>query len=113
MNKNVYQKFLDYIKKVGRPLSEINLGSSEYGLKPEDALKVIELLKTENVPILGGDVLVEQDGRLEYTYVNWYLDILENQNKIEYAGQSYVKAQEAISPYVNRVDKKYYIVIVI
>lgn len=45
--------YLNFIKEKGRNISEINPGSDEIGLKVNDALKGIELLKNERVPILG------------------------------------------------------------
>jgi hypothetical protein len=37
-------KFLQFIQAKGKPLSELNPGSDEYALKPEDALIALDIL---------------------------------------------------------------------
>lgn len=64
-------EFLELLSSCGLPMSEINPGSNEMALSCENALKGVELLKSQNIPILGGDIMSEMDGSLIYAYQMW------------------------------------------
>ncbi|MGC4059178.1 MAG: Imm40 family immunity protein [Chitinophagaceae bacterium] len=75
--------YLSFVKLNGRQLSEINPGSDEIALGVDNALKALELLKENQIAVLGGDILTEENGELiyayqlwgeEYQYLNWYCD---------------------------------------
>lgn len=118
--------YLDFLKKKGKSLSEINPGSDEIALTVNDALQALELLKDSQTAILGADILSEdENGKLaysihvwgyEYNYLNWYCDKNDNESREEYLQRSYKLAKEGIAN-ANRtaeqLKKKYYIVFVI
>ena len=94
-------EYFEYIKKKGKYLSDINPGSDEIALDANEALKAIELLKNNKIPILGGDILSTKSGKLIYAYqlwgseyhcLNWFSDKLE-----DYVVRSYENAKEAIN----------------
>ena len=98
-------EYLEFTKSKGRPLAEINPGSDEIALSASEALEAIELLKANETPILGGDILSTDSGKLiyayqlwgsEYHYLNWYCDELENESKTDLSNRSYEVAQKAI-----------------
>ena len=68
--------FARFLQAEGKSVAEINPGSEERALRPEVALKAIALLAGTDVAILGGDVLSEVSGKLEYTHENWYREPL-------------------------------------
>jgi hypothetical protein len=105
--------YLDFLKEKGRPLSEINPGSSEIALTVSDALQALELLKDSQTIILGGDILSEEDNELIYAYqlwgqeyhvLNWYLPTEDYEEK-DYL-KSYDLAREGITS-ANKVAEKF------
>ncbi len=105
--------YLNFIKEKGRNISEINPGSDEIGLKVNDALKGIELLKNERVPILGGDILSDETGELAYTYENWYCDQNPDENQFDYVDRSYEYAMNYLSNIAKKNKNDLYVVIVV
>ncbi|MDH6344165.1 hypothetical protein M2480_003080 [Parabacteroides sp. PFB2-12] len=116
-----YQKI---IEKRGRALSEVNPGSSEYALSVNDSLEIIDILLKQQIPILGGDIISEKSGKLiyayqlwgiEYHYLNWCCDKMENESKKNYILRSYNIAKETIVKALdiaNHLHEKCYIVLV-
>ncbi|MEM0941782.1 MAG: Imm40 family immunity protein [Bacteroidota bacterium] len=99
-------EYLDLVKSKGRPLREINPGSDEIALDIDEALAAIEILKGNELPILGGDILSTDSGKLiyayqfwgsEYHYLNWYCNELDNESRVEYSKRSYEVAKKAIN----------------
>ncbi len=118
-------EYSEFIRSRGRPLAEINPGSDEMALSAQDALQAIELLKSKQMPVLGGDILsIDHRGKLIYAYqlwgmeyhsLNWYCDKSENENYSEYCKRSYKIAQESIQQSLNvakNLDRLDYIVLV-
>ena len=102
----VVSEYLDFVKSQGRPLTEINPGSDEIAISADEALEAIEILKGNELPILGGDVLSTDSGKLtyahqlwgsEYHYLNWYCDELDNESKAEWSKRSCEVAKKAIN----------------
>lgn len=127
MNRAIYIHYMNFIRNVGRPMSETNVGSNEFALNTKDALYAITLLRGSQIPILGGDIVSEdKNGQLdyviylwgyEYIYLNWYYE-MENldRNGDEYIERSYKLAQEKIiaaNDVAKHLGKSCYIVIVV
>ncbi|OAV76281.1 hypothetical protein Barb7_00023 [Bacteroidales bacterium Barb7] len=103
-NISIYLKFL---KERGRPLSEINPGSDETALSVSDALLALNILKDNQLIILGGDILSEDEqGKLvyvihywgyEYCYLDWYCNRINNESENEYKKRSYDIAKRSIA----------------
>lgn len=99
-------KYFDFIASQGLSIAEINPGSKEMALRVDNALEAIELLKDSQMPILGGDIITSNAGRLiyayqlwgsEYHYLDWYCEKSNNETNISYCIRSYEVAKEAIS----------------
>src|SRR2546421_552561 len=105
--------FADFLRSEGRPLSEINPGSRETGLRPESALRAIELLSGSQVAVLGGDVLKDESGKLSYTYANWYCERRPNEDPLGFSDRSRSTAREYISRLLRRSDENLYVVLVV
>jgi len=50
------------------------LGIREFALKRSDALEGLMLLRQARVPVLGGDVYLCRDLRIEPAYANWHTE---------------------------------------
>jgi len=74
--------------------------STDIGLKSDDALKFIELLKKNDAYILGGDVMQKVDNKIDFTYDSWYSDP-EQYSKEE----SYKRAIDYITNYPLKENK--------
>jgi hypothetical protein len=48
------------------------IGVEEFAWHPQDAARLLELLRPTEIAVLGGDVYVKRAGRFEPTYENWY-----------------------------------------
>ena len=115
--------FLGFLNQKGRVLSA-DYRSEEKALSVEDALQAVELLKEEKIAIYGGDIRTEADGELvyahdiwgiEFHYLNWYCDKLDDEDSADYLQRSYDKAKEGImeaKKAADRLGKKCYIVLV-
>lgn len=118
-------EYFDLLKSKGKPLSEINPGSDERALEISDALHAIELLRDSQLPILGGDIMSSDSGKLIYAYqlwgseyhsLNWYCDKQDNESQAEYCTRSYEVAKESINRAVEaakQLKRDCYIVLVV
>jgi hypothetical protein len=106
--------YIKFTKLRGRPLTEINPESDEVALNIEETLEAIEILKNNQLPVLGGDILSTDSDKLiyayqcwgsEYHYLNWYCDKLENEGKEDYLVRSYKVARQAIEKAIE-ISKK-------
>jgi hypothetical protein len=118
--------YLDFVSLKGIPLAEINPGSKELALKPEDALRALDILNQVGIPVVGGDVLsLDNDNKLIYAYqlwgseyhvLNWYSEKAKGETDIEYVKRSNKEAREAIQNAVHaaiRLKKECLIVFII
>ena len=117
--------YLNFIREKGRPLSEINPGSSEMALTVNETLQAIDLLKGSQIVIFGGDILTEENNKLiyayqlwgdKYIYLNWYCEKTDTESQIDYANRSYNMAKERIQAaheIAKHLKKKCLIVLVI
>ena len=117
--------YFDFIRLKGRPLAEINPGSSEFALEVNDALEAIELIKNSGQPILGGDILSDNLKKLNYAYqiwgseyhsLNWYCEKMDKESQINYCIRSYKIAKASIykaNEVAKELNKSCYIVFVV
>jgi len=104
---------MTFVRKNGRPLSEINPGSSEFALGVDDSLHALSLIEVAKSAVLGGDILSDESGKLSYTYENWYCQRMVSESEIDYRLRSYQVAREYISKVASRSGKNRYVVLVI
>lgn len=99
-------KYIGDLLKNGRPVSEINPGSNQVALRPNEALRALELLKNGQTAVLGGDVFSE-DGQgglshayvlwgSKYCYLNWCCDPTATESAAAYSERSIKVAADAI-----------------
>ena len=75
----------------------------------EDAILVLEHLKSKNKIVLGGDILTE---KLEHTYDSWYYNDDDSQNHQFNVKCSIKVALEYVSKYIKENGNSYYVIIV-
>lgn len=76
-----------------------HIGVDEFALLKSDALKALQMLQEHRIPVLGGDVYCNDNGKIKYTYDNWYCDRENNENNDEYALRSIINAKYFIENY--------------
>lgn len=95
--------YFDFLKINGRSVSKSNPETNEVALLFNDALIALEILKKNNIEILGGDILLENNGKLiyayqlwgdKYQYLNWYCDQRDDERKEHYLERCYNTAKE-------------------
>src|SRR5438552_6080379 len=86
----------------GRSLSEI--GSKGFALRRTDALQAIDLLRGSSSGILGGDVLKVTNGRLGYTYDNWSVKRIPNEDVRDFLARSITESAAYIRKYPDLED---------
>jgi hypothetical protein len=89
-----YRKFL---AEKGRSLED--LGLAETALLREDALAAISLIRQASVPILGGDVYMQDGTDLFPAHANWSCDPTRNEKPDEYLARSWSVAESYIKNY--------------
>lgn len=98
MNKREIKYF---IETNGYNLEEIGIKS--FGFLKEDSLKFIELLLLDNIPILGGDVLlIDENNKIQLIFDGWYCEKEENETDKQYTIRSGVLASNYIREYKNK-----------
>jgi hypothetical protein len=86
----------------GRPLREI--GSAGFALGRLDALQALALLSGSLTGVLGGDVLKVTDGRLRYTYDNWFVKRIPDEDVMDFLTRSIVESDAYIRAYPDSED---------
>lgn len=89
-----------------------NMGVSNWALSKEQALSALDKFEAEKIPVLGGDVLELNDGKLGHNYDNWYCDREPDEAFENYVARSISKARVYISNYRNPNQKQEMFVIV-
>ena len=87
----------------------VDFSNFETAWKINDAILVIQYLKSKNTIILGGDILTDQ---LEYNYDSWYYNKEVNQTfhyNVEYSTQL---ASRYISDYIRANGNAFYVIFV-
>lgn len=90
-------------------LQSVSLCSGEFAWKIEDAIFVLQYLKTKQKVILGGDIL---NNKLEYTHDNWYYDTYGCQNHRVNIECSFDVSIEYLKNYIDKNGTSFYVVIV-
>ena len=93
----ISEKYNFFLIQFGESLADI--GINEIALNREYALKAVDILRTESIPILGGDVYEKQDETYCSTYDNWYCEKSNYTNDEEYLKESWNKAENYIKNY--------------
>ena len=79
-----------------RGLVLASLGLDERAWKPADALKLLDILMSANIAVLGGDVYVLDNGEIERTNENWYFNVKAGESSEDLVQRSFEVATKYI-----------------
>lgn len=82
-----------------RGISLEALGVAETAVRREDALRAVELIETAGRAILGGDVYVVDEGRIDSAYANWHSDRRKDEPSEAFVARSCAEARSYITKY--------------
>jgi hypothetical protein len=105
--------YLNFLHAKGIALSDTNPGSTEYALKLEDVFSAVDLLNTSNTAILGGDILSKKNGKLNYTYENWYCQQQDKEESDKFISRSHLITREYIYGLINNPNYKYHYAVLV
>lgn len=86
-------------------------GINSWAFEKQRALSVLETLLAWNIPVLGGDVFHENNGKLDICVDNWYCNPAPDENLSEYVRRSVGKARNFISGYKNRSGRVIFVLV--
>lgn len=84
----------DFVRSRGRSLRE--LGMREVAFAREDALQLLDLIKSRTLVVLGGDVFAERRGRLSQSGESWFFNPEPAKPREQNAGESAERARSYI-----------------
>jgi hypothetical protein len=87
-------------------------GNIDIALSREDALRAADLLVSDSIPILGGDVYFVSDRQAEPAYANWYTDSRPGESIADFSRRSHDATIEYINSFSPR-DREAVFVLVI
>ena len=97
------------IKIENKTISSIQFTDAEIAWKIEDALLVLQHLKTVDKIVLGGDILTKE---LDYTYDNWYYNVESRQELQFNSSLSITLATKYITDYIEKNGTHFFVVFV-
>ena len=79
--------------------SLLPLGIDAYAFPKEQALNIISKLKSNHIPILGGDVYCLNNGLITDGYDSWYCNLEAGETQQHHVERSYLVAKKYIESY--------------
>ena len=92
-----------------KTISSVYFSDSEIAWRMEDAILVLEYLRSRNNIVLGGDILTEE---LQHNYDSWYYNVQSDKSLQFNVGESNKIALEYISNYIEANGNAFYVVFV-
>ncbi len=89
------------------------IGVEEMAWHPEDAVRVLELLRPTEIAVLGGDVYVKRAGRFEPGYENWYAKRDPQEMPSAFAARSQSIAREYLAKLMETGDRERWVTLVL
>lgn len=109
-------KYSELVKDRGVQLKD-KTGTLDWALKREDALAALQLLRQEARAVLGGDVVLEKDGKFYFIFHDrvqgtWHIDQRDNESAESYIARSIRETEDYIESYPEKSGGNYYYVLV-
>lgn len=103
----ILQQYNEIAKKKGILLTDLKINS--YAFNRTDTLEAIDALEQDGMAILGGDVLVAQEGKWKWGYTNnnWYCNPQPDEVAKFYIKRCADVARDYVKNYNETRDKKY------
>lgn len=98
--------YIEFVKTNGINLKD--MGICSYILGYDNAIKALEILKNNKIPILGGDLYVKNGNKFETSSESWYCNQIHGEPRNNYALRSYIKAIDYLKIFEPQKDKYYY-----
>jgi hypothetical protein len=92
----------DAILAVGKSLED--LGIRNWALEQDQALEALNQLAREGIAVLGGDVYLMQEGKLQVSYDNWYCERPLTEKEEDFVSRSIEVARTYIKNYRSPLD---------
>jgi hypothetical protein len=108
--ETIWSKEIDTVLSIGRSLQDV--GVRNWALTREKALYALDQLAKKGVAVLGGDVYMTSDGKIEPTYDNWYCDHEQGELDVVFIERSIAQARSYIYNYKETGKKNIYFAIV-
>ncbi|MDE6151690.1 MAG: hypothetical protein K2G12_06875 [Prevotella sp.] len=86
------------------PLEDYGINSVAFTL--EDAIRILDIMEKELVPILGGDIYVLDGAELRPTYQNWSCERIDGQDMASFVHDSCTYARK----YIKDIKKQFVVV---
>jgi hypothetical protein len=96
-----------------RGVSLQQLGLADRALRHADALIAVEIVRQLRLPILGGDVYLVCDQRVELAYANWSCNPRDGEDGAYYVTRSCDEARRYIAAFPRQDDAEPIFVLVI
>lgn len=87
-----------------RSISLESIGVDGIAYTKSEALRIAEEYYNSNIPILGGDVYLFNNGNIKPTYDNWYCNRNNSETSYEYVARSYQVACDYIKKYPDNAN---------
>jgi len=120
------EKYQNFILKHGIPVSHLNPGSDEYALNINYAYDALQILRRENIGIVGGDIFsTTKNGTLKNAYqlwgeefhtLNWSFNDIPNKEKSVFVKMSHdyaYKCIELANQYAKQLGQPLYVTLII
>jgi len=88
-------------------------GVNNYALPLNEAIAFVNLCESQDVPILGGDVYGDKNGKLSITYDNWYVDLQEGEANHDFCTRSCDAARRYLAGFPSDFDGAFALVIAV
>ena len=75
------------------------MGVSSVAFTKENALLILKIIRQENIPILGGDVCLVSNGKIQYTADHWSFSKKDDETLRQYTERSYQATFDYITKY--------------
>ena len=87
-----------------RSISLESIGVDGIAYTKSEALRIAEEYYNSNIPILGGDVYLFNNGNIKSTFDNWYCSRNDSETSYEYVVRSYQVACDYIKKYPDKAN---------
>ena len=75
------------------------MGVNSVAFTKENALLIVKKIKQENIPILGGDVCLMSNGKIQYSNDHWSYSKKDDETLRQYTERSYLATIDYLTKY--------------
>jgi hypothetical protein len=105
------QQYEQFIEDHGISLKE-KLGTLDWALKKEDALVAAKILHSASIPILGGEIITEMNGKFRHLGEGWHSDQQKDETLDDFVQKSFTETVDYITKSSEDNSGNYYYILV-